>query len=182
MKVKIILTVLLVAALGLPMAYAQTSDEWFIENAITEVKLEHPKFKNTEFTAIITSGWETHPDVPLHKHVTLTGNFGFQDSGSVKWSGRSYWDGGIHTTYYRNHNPDSATLSTKILYLGPAQYWSGSRWIDNSPQVIRNSLDADCTVLILGTNGLNRTIELGKNISLMVYPPIGVGITLSILP
>ena len=129
-----VLTVLLVAALGLPMAYAQTSDEWFIENAVTEVKLEHPKFTNTEFTAIITSGWETHPDVPLHKHVTLTASFGYGDSGRVKWSGRSYWDGGIYTTYYSNHNPDTPTISTKILYLGPAQYWSCLLYTSPSPR------------------------------------------------
>ena len=180
MKVKMILTGLLIAALGLPMVYAHPADPWFIENAITEVKLEHPKFANTEFTATITTPWHTTP--PSHKHVTLTAKFGYQDSGQVTWSGKSFYSGGIYTTYYSNHNPDTPTISTKILYLGPAQYWSGSRWINNTPQVIRNSLDKDCTVLILGTNGLNRTIELGANKSLMVYPPIGVGITLSILP
>ena len=136
MKLKIILSVLLVAALGLPMAYAHPSDEWLIENAITQVKLEHPKFLNTEFTGTITSGWHNHPHiiVPTHKHVTLTASFGYRDTGSIRWEGRSYHDGGIYTMYYNNHNPDTPKISTKIVYLGPAQYWNGSQWITNHRQ------------------------------------------------
>jgi len=180
MKVKMILTVLLIAALGLPMVYAHPADPWFIENAITEVKLEHPKFANTDFTGTITSGWRMKPE--LHKHVTLSATFGYHNTGRVTWSGRSYYSGGILTTYFSNHNPDVPKLSTKVLYLGPAQYWSGTRYLDNTPQSIRNTMDTKSTVLILGTNGLNRTFELGKNQCLLVYPPIGVGITLGILP
>ena len=91
------------------------------------------------------------------------------------------WDG-IYTTYYSNHNPDVPKLSTTIVYLGPAEYWDGSQYVTNHPQSIHNPDDAKCTVLVLGSNGLSRTYELGKNYSLLVYPPIGVYITLSILP
>ncbi len=137
MKLKIILFVLLVAALGLPMVYAHSSDEWLIENAITHVKLEHPKFLNSEFTGIVTTGEHIHPhlDAPEHNHVTLTATFGYRDTGSVRWEGRSYHDGGIYTMYYSNHNPDTPKISTKIVYLGPAYYWNGSQWIANRPQV-----------------------------------------------
>ncbi len=183
-KLKIILTVLLVAAIGLPMAYAHPSDEWLIENAIAGVKAANPKHISTEFTGIVTTGEHEHAwlDAPPHNHVTLTASFGYGKTGTVRWEGRSYHDGGIYAMYYSNHNPDTPKISTKVLYLGLAEYWDGSQWVTNHPESIFNSGDGKCTVLILGTNGLNRTIELGKNYSLLVYPPIGVRITLSILP
>ena len=180
MKKTGIFIILLVAALATPIASAKVSDEWLIENAIAGVKLEHPKHWNVEFAGTVTTFWHQH--APLHKHVTLTGSFGYGDTGKILWMGRSYYDGGIYTTFYSNHNPETPKLSTKVLYLGPARYWNGNRYIDNIPQSIRNNMDRKSTVLILGTNGLSRTFELGKNQCLLVYPPIGVGITLSILP
>jgi len=180
MKRKMTLIVLLLAALALPIARASPADGWLIENAITEVKLEHPKHSNVEFTGTITSNWHDH-GAPWHKHVTLDGTFGYTDTGTIRWEGRSYLDGGIYTTYYRNHNPDVPKIHTKIVYLGPAEYWDGSKYVTNHPQSIQNSRDAKCTVLVLGTNGLSRTYELKPNYSLLVYPPIGVRITLSIL-
>ena len=180
MKRKTTLIALILVALALPIARASPADGWLIENAITEVKLEHPEHQNVEFTGTITSNWHDH-GVPWHKHVTLDATFGYMDTGTIRWEGRSYLDGGIYTTYYSNHNPEVPKIHTKVVYLGPAEYWDGSHYVTNHPQSIRNSGDAECTVLVLGTNGLSRTYELKQNYSLLVYPPIGVRITLSIL-
>ena len=178
------LIVLLLAALALPIANAAPSNEWLIENAISGVKAAYPKHLSTEFTGTMTSGWHTQLwlDAPLHRHVALTATFGYKDTGTVLWEGRSYDSGGICTTYYSNHNPNVAKIHTKIVCLGPAEYWDGSKYVTNHPQSIHNSGDTMCTVLVLGTNGLSRTYELKTNYSLLVYPPIGVRITLSILP
>ena len=184
MKRKLILTFLLLVALTVPITHAYPSDEWAIENAIAGVRAEHPKHKYTEFTGVTTSHWQVHPelDAPLHKHVTLTAMFGFGNSGYVRWEGRSYADGGIYTMFYSNHNPDSPALSTNVVYLGPTTYWDGSRYVSNYPQSVSNTGDSKVTVLVLGTNGLKKTYELGKNRTMLVYPPIGVRITVSILP
>lgn len=185
MKRKLLLTLLVLTTFTLPTVYALPSDQWLIENAIAGVKAEHPKHISTEFTGIIDSGWHDHPWIdgaPLHKHVILYASFGYEGTGDIRWEGRSYADGGIYTMFYQNHNSELPKQSTSIVYLGPKQYWDGTTWVTNEPQSIGNNADTNVTVLVLGTDGSSRTYELGQHRSLLVYPPLGVRITLSILP
>ena len=213
MKGKLILTFILLATFSTQIEYANAcrrndrgyypSDEWLIENAINKVKKEHPKHTDTVFSGIIASGWHIHHhlNAPLHKHVTLTATFGYQNTGTVRWEGRSYADGGIYTLHYSNHDPEEPVLEepipepltpeepipevrkfhTKTVYLGPAQYWDGSKYVNNIPARIRNTSESTCFVLVSGSGGYTRTISLNAGYSLVVYPPIGVDITLSIL-
>jgi hypothetical protein len=183
MNKKLVLTTFLLIALSIPMVSALPSDEWLIENAISGVKDEYPHHRNKEFTGYIITDWHEHPelDAPLHKHVFLRGVFGYQDTGIIRWQGRSYAEGGIYTTHYSNHNPDVPKLNTVVVYLGPLSFWDGSRWVKNEPQSIANSGSEGITVQVLGNNGLIKTYELAKDKALLVYPPIGVEITFSII-
>lgn len=221
MKGKLILTFILLSTFSTQIIYANAchsrridypSDEWLIDNAINEVKKEHPKHIDTVFSGIITTRWHKHPhlDAPLHKHVLLTATFGYQDSGTVRWEGRSYADGGIYTFHYSNHDPEEPIpevpasepqvpeepapeeptseppapevqkFHTKTVYLGPAQYWDGSKYVNNIPSRIQNTGESTCYVLVSGSGGYTRTISLNAGYSLVVYPPIGIDITLSI--
>jgi hypothetical protein len=184
MSRKLLLTLLVLATFTLPSVYALPTDQWLIENAIAGVKAEHPKHIKTEFTGIIDSGWHDHPWIdgaPLHKHVILYATFGYDGTGNVRWEGRSYADGGIYTMFYQNHNSEIPKMSTSVVYLGPKEYWDGTEWVSNDPECIGNPSYTSVNVLVLGTDGSSRTYVLGPERSLLIYPPIGVIITLSIL-
>ena len=181
MRGKIVFILLLIAAITIPIASA-CSDEWLIENAIAGVKADHPKHQNTVFYGVITSGWQHDGESgPYYKYVTLTANFGYHDQGTVLWKGMSYSNGDIYTLFYSNHDPDPPKFDIVIVYLGPLQYWDGSHWITNQPQSIINPSNLTVSVQLLGSNGMVRTYELNSDNTLLVYPPIGVEIDLSIL-
>lgn len=159
------------------------SDEWLIENAISELKAQYPKHINTKFSGVVISDWHSSRSVPLHKHVNLTATFGYENTGKVQWSGRSYADGGIYTSYYSNHDPiePEFTFLVQIVYLGPICTWDSTNYVLNQPVVFENTWDYTITVEVIGSNGLYRTYQLKEGYDLVLYPPLGVDVTISLL-
>lgn len=121
-----------------PVSAEFLDDDWFIDKAITNVETDHElEDLDVLWNGVVTSSFEIQfrPFVPLHKHASLAGSYGFANSGYVQWDGRVYvapW----RTTYeisYSVVEPRSPELSTDVVN-GQYQYsWDGKRWVENTP-------------------------------------------------
>lgn len=148
MNKKILLTILLITALLTPTTYAcpTSTDEQLKQNAIDCLIAEHPELSGGQFTAVITSEWEYHPhlDAPWHKHVTVDVKYGYCNTGTAHWEGRSYDLGGVYTFVYEYTSPQQQPVKQEpfkcdnlnvVRLLGPIWYWNGRMWVYNTPTV-----------------------------------------------
>jgi len=123
--------ILILATLGTPVS-AQPTDSWLIENAIESLQDDYPKYKYVNFNGVVTTGWHTAP--ALHKHVTITARYGYEESGYVRWSGRSYATGGTYTMTYIDQKPEpkfqTVIHNTQYMYT-----WNGKGWTYNTPTI-----------------------------------------------
>ena len=129
-------------ALLTPMAMAAPwlSDQWFIDKAIAGMHTLHPETIGIPVQGTLISWWEHH-GVGWHRHIEVTGTFGYQNTGSIYWTGRvyAYWEyghasGDVHEIEYSFTKPEPkplppAVLRCKYVMVAPCQfYWDGGSW------------------------------------------------------
>jgi len=185
MNKKIMLTTLLIVAMMTPMAnayYYFPNDEWVKQNAITGLLSEHTELSGLNFTATIVGGWEYHYGAPWHKHVVITATYGYNDTGSILWEGRSYSCGGIYTITYENTEPEPKPIYTfnsggiLVDFSNTQLYWNGVAW--KSP--VRTFYDMGCesvdrqveVTIVTGGSVFHRvkTLPAMKSMVVVDYP------------
>ena len=134
-----LLALIVFAVFVTPASAAWLDDEWFIDKAITEVETDHTELDELDvvWNGAVTSSFELQwrPYVPLHKHASLVGSYGFASSGYVQWDGRVYvapWYG-VHELNYILVKPRSPELSTDVVNPKYKYFWDGKKWVENTP-------------------------------------------------
>ena len=135
MKTKTMIALLLLMALAIfvvPVNAAPLGNQWFIDHAILEVESSY-SITDTDWTGAVVTGWHSTP-VKWHKHVTLDGQYGYMNTGTLHWEGRVYDDGTTYTMTYTKTNPEpKPQYHYKTTWKNPQhrKIWTGTYWIDN---------------------------------------------------
>jgi len=140
-KVSLIFLLLAILAVSVPAASAAyLDDEWFVDKAITNVEEDYGlQDLEVDWNGVVTSNFEVQfrPYVPVHKHASIVGSFGFANSGYVQWDGRVYvapWRT-IYEIHYTIVAPRSPKLSTDVVNPSYKYSWDGSKWVENTPTI-----------------------------------------------
>ncbi len=122
-----------------PVSARFLDDDWFIDKAIANVETDYVELEGLDiaWNGAVTSNYEIQfrPYVPIHKHASIIGSFGFASSGYVQWDGRVYvapWNTIYEINYYFVE-PRSPELSTDVVNPAYKYFWDGKKWVENTP-------------------------------------------------
>jgi len=140
-KVSLIFLLIAILAVTVPAASAAwLDDEWFVDKAVTNVEEDYGlQDLDVTWNGVVTSNFEIQfrPYVPVHKHASIVGSYGFASSGYVQWDGRVYiapWNT-IYEEHYTIVAPRSPVLSTDIVNPAYKYSWNGKMWVENTPTI-----------------------------------------------
>jgi len=138
-KVSLIFLLIAILAVTVPAASAAwLDDEWFVDKAVTNVEEDYGlQDLDVTWNGVVTSNFEIQfrPYVPVHKHASIVGSYGFASSGVVQWNGRIYVSSHrtIYDISYSITAPRSPDLSTDVVNPAYKYFWDGKKWVENTP-------------------------------------------------